>query len=162
MEEIVESSEASRMDDFELKLNESAKVFLRETAKWAYFLSILGYIFIGLIVVAAVFSSTLFSTVVDSMPAKMRDLGTSFRSFMAVVYFLIAIIYFFPICYLNRFAANAKIALKANNSEALASSFRYLKSHYKYFGVIAIISICFYVLILFGALLVAISVRLNM
>lgn len=42
--------EQSVIGNFEMKLNESAKDFLKETAKWAYFLSIIGYIGIGFIV----------------------------------------------------------------------------------------------------------------
>jgi hypothetical protein len=42
--------EYSEIEEFELQLNEICKRVLRETAKWAYFLSILGYIGIGFIV----------------------------------------------------------------------------------------------------------------
>ena len=48
MEEGMESSEKKAFENFELQLNESAKGFLKEAAKWAYFLSILGYIGIGI------------------------------------------------------------------------------------------------------------------
>jgi len=45
-----EYSEIEAIEEFELQLNESAKGFLKEATKWAYFLSILGYIGIAFIV----------------------------------------------------------------------------------------------------------------
>ena len=53
--------EYSEIEEFELQLNESAKGFLKEAAKWAYFLSILGYVGIGFIVLAAIFAGALFA-----------------------------------------------------------------------------------------------------
>ena len=62
----------SVIENFEMRLNKSAKDFLKETAKWAYFLSILGYIGIGIIVLVALFAGTLFSKKVLS-PAKAGE-----------------------------------------------------------------------------------------
>lgn len=92
--------EHSVIENFEMKLNESAKDFLKEAAKWAYFLSILGYIGIGFIVFAALFAGTLFSTMGKMNPA-MGMMGSSFGIVMAVVYLLIAALYFFPVYYIN-------------------------------------------------------------
>lgn len=50
--------ENSVFEKFELQLDQSAKDFLKETAKWAYFLSIVGFVGIGLIMLIAVFAGT--------------------------------------------------------------------------------------------------------
>jgi hypothetical protein len=132
-----------------MKLNESARDFLKETAKWAYFLSILGYIGIGFIIIAALFAGTLFSAMGKINPA-MGAMGSSFGIVMAFVYFLFAMLYFFPVYYLNKFASNAKAAIKSNDSETLTTSLQYLKSHYKYIGIMTLVIFSLYFLMFVG------------
>ena len=162
MEEIVELSEESTVEKFELQVNESAKGFLNEAAKWAYFLSILGYIGVGFIVLAAIFAGAIFTTIGQMMPLEQMGMFSSaFGIIMTVVYLLIAALYFFPIYYLNRFASKLKAALRDNNSETLANSFEYLKSHYKFIGILALITLCFYGLIIVFVIITAITIGLR-
>lgn len=146
----------------ELHLNDSAKGFLRETAKWAYFLSILGYIMVGFIVVAAIFAGAIFTTIGHMMPVEQMGMFSSaFGIIMTVVYLLIAALYFFPIYYLNKFSSNLKRAIKNKDSLTLANSFEYLKSHYKYIGIMAVVTLSFYVLFIIGAIVVALAAGLS-
>lgn len=140
--------ETSAFEKFELHLEQSAKDFLKETAKWAYFLSILGFIGVGLMVVLALFAGTLFSTLGSTIPG-MGAMGGSFGVLIGVFYFALAAIYFFPVYYLNKFATNAKRAFRENDSEALTNSFEYLKSHYKFIGIFTLS-----IMILYGLILV--------
>lgn len=57
--------------------------------------------------VIALFAGTLFSTLGNTVPG-MGGMGGSFGVVIGVVYFALAAIYFFPVYYLNKFAANAK------------------------------------------------------
>jgi amino acid transporter len=141
-------------ENFEMQLNESAKGFLRETAKWAYFLSILGYIGIGFIILVAIFAGTIFG-LISNMSHQMGGLGLFGGTFITVIYLSIAVLYFFPVYYLNKFASNAKIALKNNDSESLATSFEFLKSHYKFIGILSVIILCLYVFIFVIAMIAA-------
>ncbi|MCD0471129.1 hypothetical protein [Flavobacterium sp. JAS] len=145
--------EASVFENFELQLDQSAKDFLKEIAKWAYFLSILGFVAIGLMIVFAFFAGTVFTSMGNSVPA----MGSSFGAIMGFFYFFIAALYFFPVYYLNKFATNAKKAFRDNDSEALSASFGYLKSHYKFIGIMTLSILVLYGLIfafgIFGALL---------
>jgi hypothetical protein len=141
MEESMETFEK-----FELQLNESAKDFLKETAKWANFLSILGYVGIGFLVLLALFTGSLFAYI-GKMTNGMGGFG-AMGGFVSFLYIIMATIYFFPIYYLNRFAANAKLALQTNDSKALATSFEYLKSHYKFFGIVSLIILSLYALMI--------------
>ena len=146
----------------ELHLNDSAKGFLRETAKWAYFLSILGYIMVGFIVVAAIFAGAIFTTIGHMMPVEQMGMFSSaFGIIMTVVYLLLAALYFFPIYYLNKFSSNLKRAIKNKDSQTLANSFEYLKSHYKYIGIMAVITLSFYALFIIGAIVVALAAGLS-
>lgn len=143
--------EYSKVEEFELQLNESAKGFIKEAAKWAYFLSIMGYVGIGLIVLVAFFAGTIFATVGTMMPGGIGGLGSAFGIIMTVVYLLLAALYFFPVYYLNKFASNAKSALQNNDTDSLATCFEYLKSHYKFIGIMTIAVFGLYgVMIVFG------------
>ena len=148
--------EHSVIESFEMKLSESAKDFLKETAKWAYFLSILGFIGIGFIIFAALFAGTLFSSMSKMNPA-MGAMGSSFGIVMAFIYFLIAVLYFFPVYYLNKFASNAKKAFKNSDSETLTISLEYLKSHYKYIGIMTLVIFSLYFLMFIGMIIAGMS-----
>ncbi|MGO4906574.1 hypothetical protein [Flavobacterium sp. W20_MBD1_R3] len=148
--------EHSVTEHFEMKLSTTAKEFLQETAKWAYFLSILGYIGIGLIIFAALFAGTLFSAMAKMNPA-MGMMGSSFGIVMAFIYFLIAVLYFFPVYYLNKFASNAKLALKNNDSDVLTTSLEYLKSHYKYIGIMTLVVFSLYLFMFVGMIVAGIA-----
>jgi hypothetical protein len=60
-------------------------------------------------------------------------------SFLTFFYIVIAIVYFFPIYYLFKFSEDLKFALEMGHEEQLTSAFRWLKSHYKFIGILLII-----------------------
>jgi hypothetical protein len=157
MEETLQSSGESGVSNFELELNETAKGFLKETAKWAYFLSILGFIGVGLMVILALFAGTIFGKVGSMMPGGMGMLGAGFGMVMAFFYMLMAALYFFPVYYLFKFASNAKTALQSEDTETLTTSFRYLKSHYKFIGILMVSIMCLYGLVIVFAIIAAIA-----
>lgn len=149
--------EYSEIEEFELRLNECAKGFLKETAKWAYFLSILGYIGISFIVLAAIFAGAVFAFI-GNLSREMNNFGAMGGSFISALYLIIAAFYFFPVYYLNKFASNAKIALRDNDSKSLTASFEYLKSHYKFMGIMALIVLSLYALIMMFAVISVLTV----
>ena len=91
----------------------------------------------------------------------MGKFGSAFGIIVTVIYLLIATLYFFPVYYLNKFSSKLKLALRNNDSEILANSFEYLKSHYKYIGIMVLVILSFYVLILLGFLIVALTIGIN-
>ena len=136
--------ETSVFEKFELQLDQTAKDFLKETAKWAYFLSIVGFVGIGLMLVIAVFAGTIFASMGSAMGGAF---GSSFGAAMGFGSVFIAAIYFFPVFYLFKFSVNAKKAFRENDSEALSSSLGYLKSHYKFIGIFMAAILALYALI---------------
>ncbi|WP_343695536.1 DUF5362 family protein [Flavobacterium sp.] len=142
--------ETSVFEKFELHLDSTAKDFLKETVKWAYFIAIIGFVGIAFLVLIAIFAGAIFSTMGSAMPGFG---GGSVGAIFSFIYLLLAGLYFFPVYYLFKFASNGKKAFRENDSEALTSSFSYLKSHYKFIGILMIIMLAFYGLaIVFGAL----------
>ena len=126
----------------QLTVTKASKSYLSEIATWARFFAILGFIFIGLLLVFAFFAVPIFGTVTKSQSGVPDDLG----SIMLVINVLIAIVYFFPLYYLLQFSKKIKKALKTKNDQMLANAFQMLKSHYKFIGVLTIITISLYFL----------------
>lgn len=138
-----------------LELNQLAKDALREGAKWTFFLSIMGFIGIGFMVLVAIFMTITFS----AMPSELNGYGMlgAMKGFMSLIYFLMAVLYFFPVYYLYKYSTNIKTALQFNNSNLLADAFVNLKSHHKFLGIAIIIFISLYLLILVGLLFTVIG-----
>ena len=125
----------------QLTLNGKAKSFLRETAKWCKFLSIVGFVGIGLMIVFALFAGTIFSALPQAQTIPF-DLGLA----MTITYLILAALYFFPVYYLYQFSGKMKAALFTKNDDTLADAFEVLKSHYKFVGVFTIIILSLYIL----------------
>ncbi|WP_299049424.1 DUF5362 family protein [uncultured Polaribacter sp.] len=127
----------------QLTLNSASKRFLKETAKWSFFLSIIGFVLIFLLLILAAFSTTIFGLAAQLQPGVPESIGL----IMTVVYLVFAVIYFFPVYYLLQFSNKMKTALSTKNEETLANAFKLLKSHYKFIGVFTIITISLYALL---------------
>jgi len=138
----MESTSESNL--FELQIDHNGSAFLKEAAKWAKFLAILGFIFCGLYICIALFAGSLMSAAFSTMGAGAA--GFRGGAFISFIYIAIALLYFFPCLYLYNFAVKVTAALRENNQEQLNLSFRNLKSCYRFLGILAIIALGFIVL----------------
>jgi len=143
---LFENENKSAFDSFELQFTVQAQGFIRETAKWASFLSIIGFIAIGFMVLGALAMFALGSTLGAMGGGAMGAMGMMGGGFAGVIFLLMAVLYFFPVMYLFKFASNTKEALNSNNTERLTVAFENLKSHYKFAGILTIIIVAFYAL----------------
>lgn len=121
------------------------KSFLKEVSKWSRFLAIIGYISLGLILLAALMLFLAGST-------RSEYSRTEFK-YLAFGYLFIAVLYYFPVNYLYKSGAYLKHALAENRQDLLAKGFENLKSHYKFIGITTIVILSIYVLLFIGALL---------
>lgn len=135
---------------FGLSIDSQSRSFLAETAKWGKFLAIIGFIVCIFIVLAGIFMATqasaldkVFGDYGGTSNSVLKGLGP----LMALVYIIIAIIYFFPCLYLMRFSNHMKAALASDDQANLTMSFQNIKSMFKFFGIFTIIVIAFYLLI---------------
>ncbi len=143
--------EKSIFEKFEMQFDESAKGFLKETAKWANVLSIIGFVGIGFMGLAAI--SGLLSSKITTL--SVGPLNGITGKTIALIYLILIVIYFFPVYYLNKFAVNVKKAFRENDSSTLTESFKSLKSHFKYIAVFTISFIVLYVSIIVIAIIIA-------
>lgn len=125
-----------------------SKEFLKETAKWTKFLAILGFVGIGFMV--------LVSLVMLFAPSSLMSNGDfpfGGKIFMMLLYLAFAVLYYFPISYLYQFSENTKKAIENNDNNAIRDAFEFLKSHYKFMGILTIILLSFYAIIIFIGLI---------
>ena len=139
---------------FGLGIDNISRSHLSEAAKWARFLAICGFIFIGLMVVYGVVVSFVIVNMASTMSqfdttASEKNLKNLMGIGMIIFYIICAVIAFFPYYFLLRFANKMKAALISNDQDALNGSFQNLKILYRYMGILMIISL---VLIFFGIL----------
>lgn len=137
----------------ELRIDNAGKLFLTEAARWTTFLAILGYIGIGFMVIAALFMMTVGASMSSYKSIMPMGGGLLF----SLIYLAFAALYFFPVNYLYKFSSNMKSALRSNNQAELTKAFEYLKSHYKFIGILTIILFGLYILAIFGAMIAGIS-----
>jgi lipopolysaccharide export LptBFGC system permease protein LptF len=128
-----------------LELLEDSLKNLNETRKWTTFLAILGFVFLGFLVLMALAMGAFMSGPLA------KEFGPGFGSgfpgiLIALVYLGMAILYFFPILYLYRFSTQTRNAIEHRDSNILNQAFYNLRSHYKFIGILAIIMLAMYVL----------------
>jgi hypothetical protein len=140
-----ESSAKQKNVDSKIELTNESISYLNETRKWTIFLAILGFIFLGFMVIMSFSFGTLFSTFGG------EGINPPFPGFLfAGIYLLMVVIYFFPILYLYKFSSFTKKGLIEKNETLLTLAFKNLKSHYKYIGVFTITILSIYLLALIG------------
>tara|TARA_R110001583_G_C5416188_1_gene387331 strand:- start:58 stop:507 length:450 start_codon:yes stop_codon:yes gene_type:complete len=128
----------------ELVLEIQAEVYLRETRKWTKFFAILGFIFIGLMALGSIGMFAASNYISAFTPVPMAGVG--------FLYLVIIGLYFFPIYYLLQFSNKAKEALISRSSQTLTEAMKYIKSHYKFVGIMTIVMLALYPIIIIGAI----------
>ncbi|MBL7846297.1 MAG: hypothetical protein JNL40_02420 [Cyclobacteriaceae bacterium] len=129
--------------EVKIELNRDALFYLLNAGKWAKFLAILGFIFIGFLVILGFAAGSLLSSV-------SRQSALPFPSYLfGLIYLIIGAIYFFPVHYLYNFASLAYSGIRDKDSSKIGQAILNLKSHYKFLGILAIVSLALYIFVLF-------------
>ncbi len=122
--------------------NETIESYILESAKWGKFLAIVGYVFMGLMVLFAF-------VIMFGMSELSKATGTKFPSMLlGLFYLLFTGINFIPITYLYRFSTEAKQAVENNDEEQYTSAFGNLKSLLKFTGIFTIVVLSLYALMI--------------
>lgn len=133
-----------------LVIDETNRAFLIESSKWGKFLAIVGYVFMGMIVLIG-----LFFIIGMSVFKALTDIPFN-PAFFGIFYFIIAIIYYFPVTYLYNFSDKMKKGLAEGNQQTMTDGFSNLKSMFKFTGILTIVMLSLYALILVIAVPIAI------
>src|SRR6185369_17044845 len=93
----------------DLQVDQTAQSQLKETAKWAKFLSIVGFVMCGLLVLLGILMATVMSRFSSS--SSMGGLAGGMGAIVSIFYIAFAILYFFPCLNLFRFSIKAQSAI---------------------------------------------------
>lgn len=134
-------------DSSRLEITDEIKSYFKEMAKWGHFLSIVGFIAVGFLLLSSMTIQSVFNSLGEDTPglAGLNGIGGGFLSFM---YVIMATIYFFPTLYLYRFSTKVKKAIKEDNQEDLRYGMEHLKRVFKFLGIFTAIVFGFYLLII--------------
>jgi hypothetical protein len=122
---------------------------LRQTARWARFLAIMGFVMIGIMVVFGVFMGSMFARLgamqneMTGMPTPigMEALGTTYT----VMFLLIGALYFVPTLLLYQFATRTLRALGPTfDPLTFTNGLHAHRRLYKFMGILMIIVLSLY------------------
>jgi hypothetical protein len=138
----------------ELQISPATQRYLLIAARWGKFLAIVGFIFCGLITTMAFFMGPLLATYMKS-----RSYTYTYLNPLVVtgIYIFLAIVFFFPCLYLFRFSGNVQDALDENDQDSLDTAFLNLQSIFKFYGVVTIVVLSFYLMVFIFSIVGAVS-----
>jgi amino acid transporter len=113
---------------------------LNTTRKWSMFMAILGFIFLGLMLIVGLLAGTFLSALSPGGGMKVGGV------FSFIMFLIIAVIYFFPVLYLFRFSRHTGNAVASLDKTELHKAFRNLKSYFVYIGILIIIILSLYLI----------------
>jgi len=130
-------------DDRKLEIGPEILKNLNATRKWTTFLSVLGFIFLGLLIIGGL-AAGLFLTVFKSG----ENLLGFPESFLIIAFFVVGIVYSFPVLFLFRFSRNTRDAIHNNDILKLTKGFKNLYLFFKIIGILVILVLLIYVIAL--------------
>ncbi len=134
----------------DVHLSGQTRSILSTISKWTKFLSIVGFIMLTISVLLILSAGTLITSVNRYMQVEgfyPYNPGT-FEWTYAIMYLIVIAIYFIPVYYLYKFSVRIKEALATNNDVTLTEAFKYLNSHYTWFGILTIIGLIIFAIAL--------------
>ena len=143
-----------QMLETKLELNPEGLGYIENIRKWALFLSILGFIFVGFCALVGVGASLAIGLL-----ARGSELRAVPSFFLMLFYPVMGLVYFFPIFYLYRFAVYAKQGVQTMSPSAITLALGYLKKHYTFIGILTIVAIALIPLAIMFAVLIPVMIR---
>ncbi len=139
------------MENFEEKeaevlvITEDIRSYIYETAKWANFLSIMGFILTAFIAMFSFGIGSLMTLLNSQLGAANPYAGLS-SGVLTVFFLLVAALYFYPSLLLFKYASSAKKAVLFADQATLSIAMSKMKSFFKFWGILTIIVLAFYTL----------------
>ncbi len=137
-----------------LTLSAAAKDFLLQTAKWAKFLSIVSFVFSGLMLLFG----ALFGVIMSKFSGMAMGMGAEYPTTFVTIYVIVlALIMIYPTLRLFQFAQQAKVAVSSNDANAMEQSMRRIRSVFRFYGILIIIILALYVFVILFSIIVGAS-----
>jgi|SRR5450432_254836 len=138
---------------FDLHLDQSSINYLNEAARWCRFLSIIGFIYCGLMVIFGIFFGTIMTMMMPAMGNETAVLSGVAGGLLGVGVIVVSLVLFFPAYFLFSFSSKMRRAIRTNDQPVLSESLKNLKSFFKFQGILVIIGLSFYILIFIAGMI---------
>ncbi|WP_442590533.1 DUF5362 family protein [Pedobacter sp. AW31-3R] len=140
-----------------LWISEDIRSYIYDTAKWTRFLAIVGFVFSALVAISAFSVDAIFSSIAAANPG--NPLLQLNPMVLTVMYLLFALVIFYPSFLLFKFSSSANQAVLFADQPSLTVAMNKLKSYFKFWGIMTIIVIGFYVLAIVSVVLLGLSAQ---
>jgi hypothetical protein len=152
-------------ENSKIEIGHESLGYLDTTRKWTMFFAILGFVFLGLMLVFGLFFGSLISKFTSGVSGlsgmegmegmegmqTAKAVGGVAGIFVFIIMLIFSAIYFFPLFYLFRFSRHTKNAIANLDANELTLGLKSLKSYWRYIGILVIILLAFYLLVLIFA-----------
>ncbi len=135
---MLESKFREQSGIFNLEVNEHVKHIFLNMARWTKFLAILGFIFIGIMVVGLVLVFILSKTELSGLDSNTKTVLVGETIGLCIVSIGIS---FYPSYTLLMYSARIKRAFSAQSQEQFESALNQLKNNFKYVSILMIVSL---------------------
>lgn len=130
-------SSFNSFETFELQVTEAAKNHLRAAGGWGLFISIIGFIVLGL----ALLGSLIFVVGSSAIPEGTMPFNAGF---MGVFMLIFNVLWAIPVVTLFRFSVKARNAVNDMSTEQLTQAMANLKYNLMFAGIMIIATMVFY------------------
>ena len=129
-----------------LTVTEDIRSYIYETARWTKFLSIIGFVVTGFMVLFSFSAEALISAMNGKVGAANNPWAALGGGFLTVVFLLSALLYFYPSLLMFKYANSAKQAVLYGDQPALSEAMSKMKSFFKFWGIITITILGLYII----------------
>ena len=144
---MIEENNTLENTESSIELNENAIKSLHTAGKWTRFLSIVGFIGLGFMVLMGLFFGTFMGAAMEGMPQDVPVAMPFGFGFMGIFYIILAIFY------LLNFGRKVTTAVQTRDSLTLSDALSNLAKHFQFVGILTLILLSMYVLIFIGGIL---------
>jgi len=125
----------------DLRISHEASKLLLNISKWTRFLSILGFVVLGLMILSILGVGGFIGTVnhYEASRGFYPYVPGMFSWVYASIHIIMLLVFMVPVYYLFKFSANVKKAVETNNTMVLTDAIGFLQKHYLFIGVLTII-----------------------
>ena len=154
MENIEETVTTEQQEHPQLIVTENMRSYIYETAKWANFLAIVGFVVTGLMIIIAFTLGPVMSTN-PTLAALVKPTGAMNSTGFTILFLVYAFAIFYPSLLMFKYAKRAKLGILYGEQASLDEATGKMKSLFKFYGIITIVLISFYVIIIVLAIVAA-------
>lgn len=120
-----------------LKISGEIKHSWMTTSKWTQYLSVLGFIYVGLVVLVLASLSQIIAMIDNLTGNVVLDMVSAYMPMFTAIIAISVLVLFFIFFYLQKFTSQIQQAVRFNNQAALENAWRNLRNHLMIYAILA-------------------------